>query len=290
MKRLLAVLLAAVLLASLAACTKQPNSGNGGDADMINPMVEYDTLDEINGVCGTALSLSALPGVTEPRYYVIGGDLADLRFDSDGIAFSFRGTKGTEDVSGIWVEGGTVFANEALSERPSVYEGDGFVTMRWLADGIQYVLTAQSDGVTYERVRGVMNRLAAGTIPHGSEYVLLEGNYADPDDPDIAVYIGTLGDSVYVFVNRMDTATAMTNWTMTARFDRAGKLVYEDCRCLTGSVDANGVYSETTVSENGRGWFTLERSADALLSGAVLRWDGAADETCRACVFERVTE
>ena len=112
----------------------------------------------------------------------------------------------------------------------------------------------------------------------------------DADDDDVAMYVVTLGDAVYIFVNSMLSPTEMKNWSMTARFDVSGALVYEDCSCMIGSVDANGVYSERTVSENGSGWFSFERGDDALLADAVLRWDGAEDEDCRSFVFERVPD
>lgn len=290
MKRILALLAAAMLLASCAACTKQPNNGNGGDGDVINPMVAYNTIEEINGVCGTRLFEPALLSVSDTKYFVIGGDLADYRFTWDGIAFTCRASKRTEDISGIWAGGETVFANDELSERPSVYEGDGFVTMRWLAEGVQYVMTAEAADVTYERVRDVLNVLAAATIPNGTDYVLLEGNYAAGDDDDAAMYVGTLGSSVYVMINRLLSPTETVNWSMTARFDSAGHLVYEDGVKRTGRIGGDNVYTETVVSEHERGWFTLERGDDALLKEAVLRWEGAPDGECRGLAFVRVPD
>ena len=82
----------------------------------------------------------------------------------------------------------------------------------------------------------------------------------------------------------------MKNWSMTARFDSAGHLVYEDCVTRTGTVGENNVYTETVVAEHGRGWFVLEPGEDALWKDAVLRWEGAADEDCRDTVFERVPD
>ena len=285
-KKTTAILLLAVFLClfALAGCTKQPNTGNegeGGKTGLANPMVEYESLSEINKAAGTALA-KADGTVTDEAYFVIGETLADYRFTADGVDYTYRGSKRKDDISGLWVDGKTVFANEEPGADPVIFAGDGFVTMRWFADSVQYVLTARGDGVTFDAVSDRMFGFVAETVPDGPAYRALEGTYGEANGLRYALYAGYTGTAVRIIVFRSDSETEATYWTMQCRFDDGGRLAYADCRCVNESVDADGNYSDAVVYENGEGFFTVENGS--------LLWTGAADEENKPCIFERVTE
>jgi len=289
--KILPVLLTLLALVfALLACTGTHNTDGGNDVTGIpNPMVSYAGLADLNGVVGSRLEKPAEESVADEAFYVIGGDVADYRFTADGVSYTYRAAKTADDISGIWTENGTVFAEEPLSASPSAYEGEGFVTMRWLSDGVQYVLTAQADGVTYEQVADRMMAFAALTIPNGETYRLLEGNYREASDDRTVMYVGNLGDAVIVFVNRSDEGYESTNWRMTCRLD-GSRLVYEDCRRTEGAPDEAGVYIETVAYENGVGWFDLTAAGNGGEGGRTLCWSGAREEECSEMVFEPMTE
>ena len=57
------------------------------------------------------------------------------------------------------------------------------------------------------------------------------------------------------------------------------RLVYTDCEKTTYSLDDSGDDVSVVEFTDGKGYFTV--------SGDKLLWDGAAEESCKKCVFEK---
>ncbi len=69
-----------------------------------------------------------------------------------------------------------------------------------------------------------------------------------------------------------------SEWTMTLKAD-GNKLIYNDGVEKTVTYNKNLVAREKIVKENVKGYFTY--------NDGLLYWDGAANEVCRDCVFEK---
>lgn len=74
------------------------------------------------------------------------------------------------------------------------------------------------------------------------------------------------------------SAAEMNVWTMTARPAASHVLRYEDCRCVTLTLNEQGVENEALQYENGTGSFTL-------LSTNELRWQDDTGHTADDALF-----
>jgi len=100
-------------------CAKQePEPSN----QMINPMQEKASLDEINAAAGTDIQRPLAFELSNEKYFVINTDVpvADYRFSIGGNDYTFRAAKTTEDISGVY--------------------GDIGVLTHWYIDDVQYSL------------------------------------------------------------------------------------------------------------------------------------------------------
>lgn len=108
-----------------------------------------------------------------------------------------------------------------------------------------------------------------------SEYA---GEYQDSFSQRASMSAEDMGDALKLTVNWSSSATESSIWTMTAKFDELGKLSYSDCEYGIIVFDDDGNDTYTKEYDSGEGYFTLMDEK--------LYWDGAADESCRDCVFE----
>ena len=94
----------------------------------------------------------------------------------------------------------------------------------------------------------------------------LLGNWAESSVGRGTITISASTEDRYdVQINWSSSAAEMNVWTMTARPAASHMLRYEDCRCVTLTLNENGVETEELQYENGTGSFTL-------LSTNELRW------------------
>ena len=105
----------------------------------------------------------------------------------------------------------------------------------------------------------------------------LTGNYYDFVSQRATAVVIEDGDEIEITVKWSSSASETTEWKMTCETD-GDKLNYTDCKKTNASYDENGNADETTEYDDGEGSFTLK-------DGKLL-WDGAAEESCRTCVFE----
>lgn len=115
------------------------------------------------------------------------------------------------------------------------------------------------------------------------DYAPYAGSYQDSFSHRamMDVTLGEDGNSLSILVHWGSSAMEATQWEMTARLE-GDKLTYNDCYSYDLLfLDEGG--PETTVRyENGSGYFTVA-------SGKLL-WEGAVDEDCRSCAFEKLPE
>lgn len=117
-------------------------------ANMVNPMTEYDSLDEINKIADSKLISPVTVSVNDEKFFVYKGydqPLAEYRFTMNGYEFSFRCCAvGKTDISGLYVGGKSVFPNEPKEDLETFF-GDQFKAARWFTLDGQYVLSVIDD-------------------------------------------------------------------------------------------------------------------------------------------------
>ena len=157
MKKILAIVLAMAMLLCFASCG---NTEEESDGFMENPMVDYEELASINETCGTNLVKVPVMGVSDEAFYVVAGDLADYRFSVAGRNYVFRGSKDMDDISGIYEDGDTIFAD--ASDELTYYFSDNYAAARFVIDDVQYVIETSRTGeaeVTEEYFKGVVEEI-----------------------------------------------------------------------------------------------------------------------------------
>ncbi len=126
------------------------------------------------------------------------------------------------------------------------------------------------------------NAFTADAAPDASLIITysgdLTGNYDDSYSQRATATVVDNNEEVEITVNWSSSATEETVWTLTAAKDGA-KLSYTDCKKVTLAFDEDGSDTEEVIYENGAGYFTV-------VDGNLV-WDGAAEEDCANCVFER---
>lgn len=115
---------------TLPLTEKDYESGNVG---IVNPIVEYNTLEEVNQLIGCYIN--EYPNAVLQRYSIISGEMAQYDFDDK---YTVRAMKSDKDISGIYVNG--TLASE-LCEENNIYSiDDNTFYVYWFVGGIQYGL------------------------------------------------------------------------------------------------------------------------------------------------------
>lgn len=72
-----------------------------------NPIVEYQTLEEVQAACGFVFKIPELPeGYKAERIMIIAGDTVSINYVKDGQVINFRTSQRDEDISGVYNEYG----------------------------------------------------------------------------------------------------------------------------------------------------------------------------------------
>lgn len=108
--------------------------------------------------------------------------------------------------------------------------------------------------------------------------IYLPGEYQDKTSGRAVMDIAKNQDKFDITVEWGNSASECVKWTMTA--EQAGNtLVYANGKKFNVAYDEKGEGKETLVYEEGEGSFNV-------VEGCLL-WDGAYDEECRECMFEK---
>lgn len=141
--------------------TSVSNSTSQTTEDMnqvVSPYTDYSDISSVNEAAGTAIKESALSDITEVGYNTIDNVsflIAQYSFDYNGISYTVRAAKTEDDISGIYVEDGTISSKTADE---TIIEIDGTYFVRWFENGIQYNLFAsdtnsEAFNLVYESVK-----------------------------------------------------------------------------------------------------------------------------------------
>ena len=152
------------------------------------------------------------------------------------------------------------------AEEPAL-EGDG--TLEIEEGKYIYILCSES-AFSADAASG-----AALSINYASS---LSGNYQDSTSQRATAKVFDNGETLDIIVRWSSSATETTMWDMVCN-NEGDKLTYTNCKKSNVTYDENGESTEEVEYENGEGFFTLE-------DGKLL-WNGASEENCAACVFEK---
>lgn len=264
-----------------------------------NPMVQYDSLEELNDTYYAFLVKPPVMGVTNEAFYGIEGDLeypiAQYTFDLNGIDYMFRYSGDIRsDISGIYHGDGMLFDNaEANDAGEEIVFTDELKAARWITVDGQYVLAAYDNGVydaeTFGMIVSELHGLTVAIYDMSDEtldndetegdaeadyYSAIAGQYQDSYGKRASAVVEDCGSYANITVNWASSADENTKWTM--------NLYYEDgVYSYTDGIKMNVVGDEgTVVYEDAVGFFELV--------DGVLCWTGAPEEDCVNCTFEKM--
>lgn len=122
----------------------------------------------------------------------------------------------------------------------------------------------------------------SSSVVSESEYTYeeLSGSYSDSFSQRAELFASAGDDALYLNISWSSSADEVSMWSMSAQFTDNNKLSYSDCAygTLSFAEDPEGEYKE--ISVGGTGYFTV--------SDGKLLWDGAEEDWCQDCVFEKV--
>lgn len=263
-------------------------------ANMVNPMTEHASLNEINDLVGSKLAKPPVMGVRNEQFFTIDcGDytIADYHFEVSGTPYTFRcAPVADRDISGIYVGDGTAFSDTPDDAVIEFCLKDGVKAARWFTMDGQYVLSAKEPDIMDEAAfRSVAYELHNLTTSGMSEaeyelfYSELAGMYQDRHSQRAMAEITANGsDSVTIVVSWANGAACREEWTMTAKLMEDGLICYKDLvqKELTYKTETD--YTEEVIEFPAEGWFEY-------IDG-VLYWSGAGDDSCVHCEFEKYRE
>lgn len=296
MKKYLTVLLALAMCVCLSACgggeKEEPEAPAEMTAEetveeipaelpeqpvgMPNPIVEYGSLAEINEKIGVNLMKPPVMGVTNERFSIISDEVAQYDCELNGREWTFRAGYVTDmDISGIYDENNefcpgqdfTLYTNDYYMER--FFDGDR-----------QYTIVLKEPGDMGEDVfMDCCMELESIQKMHLDDPLV--GDYQDSVSQRAYGCVERRGDTYALSFNWPDSVDSVTCWTIFDAVLEGDRLTYRGEEIGHYVYDAQGeeISGEVTAANN-VGWFEIK--------DGTLCWTGAAQEQCRACVFEKI--
>lgn len=276
MKKLLTILVTLLMLFALCACNNKEEAENIG---MANPMVEYSSLEEINEQVGVHLIKPGVMGVTNEKYFVIDGKIAEYDFEVNGGKYCLRASSVLEDdISGVYLGEKTMF--EDVDTKTTFYSDDTYNGFRCLLDnGHQYTLVTSDGSVETDIFNEVANEMYDLICGEESdpEIKALIGNYQDSTSQRATATVEAMGyNCLLMDIIWSSSANESDEWMMMLTYDD-GKLTYSDDE-ISHSHYQN---EEVVILHDAIGGY-LEVQDGKLL------WTGANQDNLKDCVFEKI--
>lgn len=142
-KNILLWMLTAVLALGLAACGGGASSA-GTPADSVvsiaNPLVEYNSIDELNEALGFTMQELPIDGYKVQTYIAIDNTVGQINYSSpDGPALCLRTAKAAGDISGVY---GANFAEETIADVTVHVDAANATPVAWYEkDSMSYSLS-----------------------------------------------------------------------------------------------------------------------------------------------------
>ena len=159
MKPILALVLSVLLLFSFAACAGQKTSADESLTEneyVINPIEEVSSPESFASL---GVSIDAPADATNVRYSTISRAIAQVNFNVNNAAFTFRASKTDENIAGLY---GDVVDRQVLDDGAvltSLTDGEEiYRKITWKSGGVYYALT-NSDGAGEDAILAVYDSL-----------------------------------------------------------------------------------------------------------------------------------
>ncbi len=247
-------------------------------AGMPNPMVSFNSLEEINQKTGVNLVKPGVMGVSDEAFFVVNGTLADYRFTLGGYEYTFRASKNlNEEISGIYVDGKLAFEGEKADY--SFKTDETYKAIRFLVNNIQYVLSVADNGSIADTDYDAMAVELMNTIMQttsGSEYVALLGDYQDSYSQRATAQVA-LGDTnrLHIQITWGSSADDTDLWDVSGTI-KDGKIVYDKDSIFHYRYNDGG-YKE--LADTVEGYFEITDKG--------FSWSGSGMESTQNCTFEK---
>ncbi|MDO4940109.1 MAG: hypothetical protein Q4E33_00270 [Erysipelotrichaceae bacterium] len=273
MKKLLVLLLTVLMAMSLVACSsnEEKQEENNTAANMVNPMKEVESLDEVNQKAGINLVSIPVAGKDNEKYFVIESSDATVgqyNFTVNGAEYTLRGANYTEgDISGAYSDDNNYVANQE-----TMVISNDFDLFRFFVDETQYTLyLAKQDGTNDDAFAEAAMEIKK--LVSGEEDDPIVGSYQDSVSQRANAQVVKNGDVYEITVDWSSSAEEYTEWKMEATLN-GEKLEYKG-----ETIDSYKGEEVISTASNNAGYFDI-------IDGK-LYWTGAAMEDCQACIFEK---
>lgn len=283
MKKVFNILCIVMLAICITGCNnKNEEAANnqpviGGNTP--NPMVEYGSLDEINGVAKTKLFHPAIPGVSDEKFFVVSDTLAHYAFSANGIDYVFRGSKNiNEDISGVWIGDATAFENS--TENYDIVISENAKCAKMLIKDTLYVLIANDKGsLSEEQFNNIADEFHNILLTNASNESVnaLVGDYMDRISQRAIAHVKLVEvDTVAIDIHWGNSVESHEEWQIIAKYEN-GRLVYE-----MGQINHLHYDGDAAVQVNDAvsGYFEIEDD--------VVAWSGSNIDSTSSCEFEKV--
>lgn len=281
MKKLLFILLTVLISLSFVSCSKKQEEPNEeveeeGLIGMPNPMKEYSSLDQINGIAGTHIVIPSSINASDFKYFTINNDLAEVRFTLDNLEWTIRGSKNVDmDISGIADEN-NVFES---GQDGAVYLNDYYID-RIFVEGFQYTTVVKNENnydveIFSNHIFDIDKALRAASDING-----IAGLYQDSTSQRASLEILKFGDLYDLTVTWASSASEVTYYYISGNYED-NKITYGGEQIAIYQYDENGeeTFIDSTATNN-LGYFEIKDGK--------LYWTGAAQDQCKTCVFEKI--
>lgn len=284
MKKIFNLIIIALIVICLIGCDKAKENNVKEEISTIpgaaNPMVEYESLDEINGVAKTKLIKAPVSGVADEKFFVISDEIAHYVFSINGIEYVFRGSKNIDkDISGVWIGEKTAF--DGSTENFEIVMSDEIKCSKMLVKDTLYTLVANDNGsLTEEQFSNIANefRLILLTNASNDNATKLVGDYMDRVSQRAICHISLVGvDELYINITWGSSANSHDEWQINAKYEN-NQLVY-------GMSDINHLHYDGNdeaiqVNDAIGGYFEIKDE--------IITWIGSGIESTSSCEFEKV--
>lgn len=127
-----------------------------------NPVVEYQTFEDLQAACGFTFALPILPeGFEIENIMLIAGDVVSIHYVKDDQAINFRASQRTEDISGVY----DVYEYSAFLDNAQIKGNGTLVHLALLtSEKITYSLHSKK-GISREDMHAALQSLQS-FIPH----------------------------------------------------------------------------------------------------------------------------
>lgn len=275
MRKIFAMILTVVLTLSLSAVTAE-------NAGMANPWIELESPEELNEKAGTYLQLPGVMGVRVKACRLMNqGEpmLAEVIFEVNGMEYTLRTAGCVEDISGFYMPDGKTAFEGREYDSFAIVNAEEMKLARWLNLDGQYILYVRDGGTMEEETfAGIAEEMFLLTNRFSLPEIA-EGTYYDSVSMRAYAEVSMIEEGKYAIeVHWSDSVSEDNQWNMTAVLTEDGLLVYDDCEEKHVVTMEDGSSTEVYANLIPEGYFAV--------SEGKLLWTGAADESCRDCVFE----